>query len=212
MFYPKMLREEARLRNKGFTLVAGIDEAGRGPLAGPVVAACCILKGLPFTTEVNDSKLLSPKKRETAYREIILKTFFSIGIVKSDLIDKINIYNATKLAMEKAVKNLSLVPDYLLIDGNISLPNISIPQKLLIKGDSRSLSIASASIIAKVTRDRIMAYYHEYFPHFGFFKHKGYGTREHYRVLKYIGPSLVHRRSFNLISKENRHGDEFENS
>lgn len=198
-----MLKIESSLKSNGFSLIAGIDEAGRGPLAGPVVASAVILKDHSFISEINDSKLLSPKKREIAFKEIISKSIFGIGIVDSATIDRINIHNASILAMERAVRNLPISPDYLIIDGKIRLSNISIPQDHFIKGDSKSLSIASASIIAKVTRDRIMSIYHSYYPVYGFNKHKGYGTRDHYEALSNVGPSMIHRNSFNLIKNNN---------
>lgn len=189
---------EEKLKNKGFLLIAGIDEAGRGPLAGPVVASAVILNKFKFKAKITDSKLLSPQKRTEAYLEIMDKATVGIGVVGADVIDRINIYRATILAMEQAVKNLKLPPDYLLIDGNIKL-STNIPQESLIKGELQSISIASASIIAKVTRDKIMTIYDRFIPHFGFKKHKGYGTKDHYLALNRIGPSPLHRKSFNLI-------------
>lgn len=193
-----MLYHERRARRRGYLLVAGVDEAGRGPLAGPVVAASCILKDYKFRNRIDDSKLLTPSSRLRAYEEIIEKTIYSVGITDEKIIDKINIYKATCLAMEKAVKTLEVEPDYLLIDGRVKL---SIPHRrvYIIGGDSKSLSIACASIIAKVTRDRIMEDYDRLYPEYGFGQHKGYGTKQHFRAIRKHGPSPIHRFTFSPL-------------
>ena len=154
---PLLLPEE-NAKTLGFKAIAGIDEAGRGPLAGPVVAASVILKDFNFSARIDDSKKLSPSMRERAYNEILKKAVVGIGIVPEDIIDRINILRATILAMEEAVLNLSTPPDLLMIDGNISL-RFNCPQMSIIGGDRKSISIACASIIAKVTRDRLLKFY-----------------------------------------------------
>jgi ribonuclease HII len=192
----KMTVYEAQCYEKGYKLIAGVDEVGRGPLAGPVVAAAVILGEGVLIPGVNDSKKLSEEKREYLYEEIKSKALcFSIGIVDEKVIDEINILNATYLAMEKALFGLSEKPDYILLDA-VTLKGISIPQKGIVKGDSLSLSIASASIIAKVTRDRMVSEYDKMYPHFSFSRHKGYGTKEHIECIKKYGLLPIHRRSF----------------
>lgn len=195
-----MLYHERKAHKRGFRRVAGIDEAGRGPLAGPVVAASLILKKSRFRHRIDDSKKLTPRARGLAYGEIRKKAWIGIGIVSEKIIDEINIYNATVLAMEEAIRNLGVKPDFLLIDGRIKL---KAPCKKLhiIRGDSKSRSIACASIIAKVTRDRIMCEYHKKYPGYGFLRHKGYATKEHVRRLMKHGPSPIHRMSFNPVKK-----------
>jgi len=186
---------EKRIEREGFKLIAGVDEAGRGPLAGPVVASAVILKKFKFKAEVRDSKKLSARQREIAYEEILKKSIFSVGVISHKLIDRLNIRQATIMAMKRAVLNLSVLPDYLLVDGRVSI-KLSLKSESIIKGDTKILSIACASIVAKVTRDRIMQKYHKSFPDYGFNKHKGYGTREHLRALKELGPCRIHRFSF----------------
>lgn len=192
-----LLLEESRAKAKGFKLIAGVDEAGRGPLAGPVVAASVILKSSDFTVRIDDSKKLSAQAREKAYQQILKKSIIGIGIIPEALIDKINIYRATILAMEKAVLDLEKRPDFIIIDGNLRL-KIRIKQQSIIKGDQKSLSIACASIVAKVTRDRLLRFYDILFPDYGFGSHKGYGTRSHIRILKEKGFSPIHRRTFKV--------------
>ena len=153
-----LLQHEKRLNSQGLRLIAGIDEAGRGPLAGPVVAGAVILKNFSFTCEINDSKLLSEKKRELAYKEIIKKAVVGVGIIDEKTIDKVNIYQATKKAMQMAVSKLKIPPDYVMVDGNMKIAT-KCPLKCIVRGDSKSLSIAAASIVAKVTRDRLMIDY-----------------------------------------------------
>jgi ribonuclease HII len=183
---------------KGFKLIAGIDEAGRGPLAGPVVAAAVIFPPDYKNGQINDSKQLSYRKREELY-EIIKNNAVTVGIgvTDADVIDRINILQASLLAMREAVLELSTPPDFLLIDGlhKIHMP---IPQKPLVKGDTLSISIAAASIIAKVSRDRIMEMYHRQFPQYNFLQNKGYGTKEHCNALREFGMCKIHRRSFHL--------------
>lgn len=190
-----MTRYEKKALKSGFKRIAGIDEAGRGPLAGPVVAACVILKDFKFQERIDDSKALSPRSRQKAYLEIIKKSYYSIGIADELLIDQINIFRAANFAMEQAVKNMPLEPDYLLIDGRMKL-DLPHKRECIIKGDSKSISIACASIIAKVTRDLIMAELDKYYPIYGFKKHKGYGTKDHIDTIFKNGPSPIHRFTF----------------
>jgi ribonuclease HII len=190
-----LLRHEKKLNRAGYQIIAGVDEAGRGPLAGPVVAGAVILKTFSFEETIDDSKKLSAKKRERAYAEIIEKAFFGIGIIDEKEIDRINIYRATIKAMELAVSNLSIPPDYIIVDGNMKLA-ADCPVKSIVRGDAVSLSIAAASIIAKVTRDNIMLNYQKEYPQYGFAQHKGYATRAHIEAIRACGYSPIHRRSF----------------
>ncbi|MFD6438588.1 ribonuclease HII [Peribacillus sp. NPDC060186] len=193
--FMKMTEFEQELRKQGFSVIAGIDEVGRGPLAGPVVTSAVILPESFYLPGLNDSKKIPESKRELFY-EIILKEAVSIGvgIVHSEEIDEINIYQATKKAMIAAVNNLSELPDHLLIDAmKLEVP---IPQLSLIKGDARSISISAASIIAKVTRDRMMKEYGVAHPEYGFEKHMGYGTKQHLEAIDNHGLTPWHRRSF----------------
>ena len=192
-----MTQVESRLSNQGFCRVAGVDEAGRGPLAGPVVAAACILLNGVLFQNLNDSKKLSPKIRDVLFGEITTSSnvIYAIGVIDVEVIDQVNILQATLLAMQMAVKNLKEKADYLLIDGN-KAPHFDVPSMTIIKGDNYSLSIAAASILAKVTRDRIMSELDEKWPMYGFKKHKGYGTAEHLKAIDQYGPSLHHRQSF----------------
>ena len=181
---------------KGFKTICGIDEAGRGPLAGPVYAAAVIL---PIDLEIeglNDSKKLTEKKREALFDIICEKAIsYSIGISTEEEIDEINILNATFLAMRRAVDGLSVKPDFALVDGN-QHPKLSIPDETIVKGDGKSMSIAAASILAKVSRDRFMLEIAEKYPEYCFQQHKGYGTKLHYEMIEKYGVSPVHRRSF----------------
>lgn len=190
-----MLYYERKFSQKGYNLIAGVDEAGRGPLAGPVVSAAVILRSTKFENRIDDSKVLSADMRQKAYTEISQKAYVSVGIVSQNIIDNINILEATRLSMKRAVAFLRPSPHFVLVDGNIKL-DIDIPYAAIVKGDAKSLSIACASIIAKVTRDRIMSIYHKFMPEYNFSKHKGYGTQEHLAILKRIGPSPIHRWSF----------------
>ena len=183
---------------EGYKQIAGIDEAGRGPLAGPVVAAAVIFPPDYRNAEIKDSKKLSARKREKLY-EIIRSEAVAIGMgaADADIIDRVNILRATLQAMREAVLELSTPPDFLLIDGLHCIP-MQIPQKPLVKGDNRSVSIAAASIIAKVSRDRIMEMYHRQFPQYNFLQNKGYGTKEHCTALKQFGMCKIHRKSFHV--------------
>ncbi len=196
MFSKPDLSYEIDVYRQGITHIAGIDESGRGCLAGPVVAAAVIFQQGYFIDGVNDSKKLLPARREYLF-EIIRVNALSIGvgIVDNKEIDKINIYNATINAMKMAVDALAIHPDYLLIDA-VPLKDLPIPQLPLIKGDTLSFTIACASIVAKVTRDSLMAGHHLSFPEYNFRTHKGYGTRDHIERLKQYGPCTLHRRSF----------------
>ena len=187
---------ERAARLCGYRRVAGIDEVGRGPLAGPVVAAAVILPTRHRLIGLNDSKQLSERERERLYAAI-LEHAVGIGIGRADVaeIDQLNILEATRLAMRRALGQLAPFPDYVLIDA-VVLPGVRVPARPIIKGDSLSVSIAAASIIAKVTRDRLMAQYHDLFPEYGFLSHKGYGTAEHLERLARHGPCSIHRRSF----------------
>jgi ribonuclease HII len=192
----QMLLEERRLWETGYTMIGGVDEVGRGPLAGPVVAACVILpKGL-IIEGADDSKRLTLAKREELYDIISEKAeAIGLGIVDPSRIDEINIYNATIEAMMKAVRACRKQPEYLLLDA-MQLKELAIPQLPIIGGDGKSQSIAAASIIAKVTRDRMMTELAETYPEYGFEKHKGYGTSEHVAAIKQYGMLPIHRKSF----------------
>jgi ribonuclease HII len=198
---PDLLTFERLARNSGFPLVAGIDEAGRGPLAGPVVAAAVILPAGLLIKGVNDSKKLSPDTRERLFDAIIAQALsVGVGMGSAELIDRINILQATRHAMLEAVSQLAPQPDYILIDG-ISTINSPIPQKTIKKGDSLSLSIAAASIIAKVTRDRLMRELDKIHPGYGFSGHKGYGSVLHLEAIRRLGPSPVHRLTFGGVKE-----------
>ena len=178
------------------SFICGIDEAGRGPLAGPVVAGAVVLKKDAQILYLNDSKKLSEKRREELYLEIQEKAVsWAVGIAGPERIDEINILQATYEAMREAVSKLSVPPDILLNDA-VTIPGLDTPQVSIIKGDAKSLSIAAASVMAKVTRDHMMAQYGELYPQYGFAKHKGYGTAVHIAALKEFGPCPIHRRSF----------------
>ncbi len=178
------------------SFICGIDEAGRGPLAGPVVAGAVVLKKDAQILYLNDSKKLSEKRREELYLEIQEKAVsWAVGIAGPERIDEINILQATYEAMREAVSKLSVPPDILLNDA-VTIPGLDIPQVSIIKGDAKSVSIAAASVMAKVTRDHMMARYGELYPQYGFAKHKGYGTAAHIAALKEFGPCPIHRRSF----------------
>jgi ribonuclease HII len=187
---------EQEARRRGYRRIAGIDEAGRGPLAGPVVAAAVILPVHVRLTGVDDSKQLSEAERERLYHAILEKAV-GVGVGSADAgeVDSLNILEASRLAMCRAIADLAPSPDYVLTDA-VTLPAIRIPLRPIIKGDALSLSIAAASIIAKVTRDRLMAAYHETFPEYNFLSHKGYGTAEHRSMLARFGPCPIHRRTF----------------
>ncbi len=190
---PLLFEEQARTR--GFKTVAGIDEAGRGPLAGPVVAAAVILPERFNLPGLMDSKKLSEKKRNTLYPEIRRQATVGIGVASAAEIDQINILQATLLAMGRAVRRIPCTPDHLLIDGISPLP-LDLSQQCIKQGDSRSLSIAAASVVAKVIRDRIMLSFDRCFPDYEFVRHKGYGTASHRQALAQFGPCSIHRRTF----------------
>ncbi|MBP7056037.1 MAG: ribonuclease HII [Candidatus Omnitrophica bacterium] len=194
----RLLRLEKRLNREGFKLIAGVDEAGRGPLAGPVVAGAVILKVPHFTNRVDDSKKLSERQRNAAYLEIVKNGMTGLGIVCEKDIDEINIHQATKKAMQMALDNLPIKPDYVLVDGIIRLAT-DCPYMSIIKGDSRCLSIAAASIVAKVTRDKIMVEYDKLYPQYGFARHKGYPTKNHKAALKVHGYCPIHRRTYHPV-------------
>jgi ribonuclease HII len=192
----KMLSEERKLWEQGFLWVAGIDEAGRGPLAGPVYAAACVLPREFHLPGLNDSKKVSARRRESLFAEIPEQAlFYGVGRAEAAEIDQINILQATKLAMQRALAAMSDRPDYLLLDA-VRLPEVDLPQTALIGGDGLSVSIAAASILAKVSRDHWMLELHTRYPQYGFDRHKGYPTREHQQALRQFGPCPEHRRSY----------------
>ncbi len=191
-----LLEFENRCLEEGYSLIAGVDEVGRGPLAGPVCAAAVILPAGVEIDGVDDSKKLTEKKRELLYDVIAENAVaWSVAFVEPEIIDEINIRQATHLAMENAVKNLSGQPDFLLVDGNDKIP-FSVPSAYIVKGDAKSLSIAAASIMAKVTRDRYMVEMGKEYPEYFFEKHKGYGTAAHMEAIRKYGLTPLHRRSF----------------
>lgn len=177
--------------------ICGIDEAGRGPLAGPVVVASVIMKPDSFIEGVNDSKKVSEKKREKLYEQITKEAVsYSVGIINQDEIDKINILNATKKGLTESIKGLEIKPDRILVDALNNIDTCSIPYMSIVKGDAKCYVVAAASIIAKVTRDRIMRQWDEVYPQYGFINHKGYGTAAHIEAIKKYGLCPLHRRSF----------------
>lgn len=191
-----LYRHDESFREQGFHATAGIDEAGRGPLAGPVVASAVILSPVKKIAGLRDSKKIPEKEREILFWEVLSNCRdVGIGIVEPETIDRINILKATKLAMETAVNDLSSMPDLLLIDA-VNLPSIAAEQVSIIKGDALSASIAAASIVAKVVRDHIMKQYDSLYPQYGFARHKGYPTREHISKISLHGPCLIHRKTF----------------
>lgn len=200
------LVQENRIFSQGYKLIAGLDEAGRGPLAGPVVAACVVLSPeFKIDSEelklIKDSKKLTAGKREKLF-EVIKEQFVEVGVGICDnrAVDKINIFQAAFLAMKKALGALKQKPDFVLLDGGFKIPNYSGQQKNIVKGDQLVFSIAAASIIAKVTRDRLMQEMHEIYPQYGFNQHKGYGTKMHLENLKKYGPCPIHRQSFKPVN------------
>lgn len=195
-----LLRHDKNFLDQGFSSLAGVDEAGRGPLAGPVVASAVIVRDFSFSSRVNDSKKMTEKARRAAYEEILAKCVVSVAWAEADEIDKINIYQASLLAMKRAVLGLREKADFILIDGPIRL-DLPANQRGIIDGDALSFSIACASVIAKVTRDRMMDYYDMLYPEYGFAGHRGYGTAEHMQALAQNGPCDIHRRSFEPVRK-----------
>ncbi len=197
-----MLVFEKKLRAKGYDFIIGVDEAGRGPLAGPVVAAAVVLKDFKFTNRVDDSKKLNPVQRRAALSEIKNKSLYAVAAVNHQKIDQVNILQATILAMQKAVLRLtcqlkpaSLKRAFVLVDGNMKF-KLDLPYQSIVGGDGKSLSIAAASILAKEHRDQIMAVFDKLYPHYGFIKHKGYPTQSHRDILRKKGPVAIHRKSF----------------
>lgn len=187
---------EIAAHEKGYKVVCGIDEAGRGPLAGPVFAAAVILPENYSHPVLNDSKKLSEKKRDAVYDDIIKDAVcYSVGVATEEEIDEINILNATFLAMKRAVEGLVIKPDFAYIDGN-QYPKTGVKEETIVKGDGKCISVAAASIIAKVSRDRFMLEIDKQYPEYQFSKHKGYGTKLHYEMIEKYGVSKVHRRSF----------------
>lgn len=199
----KQLKQiEEEIYNTGVETICGIDEAGRGPLAGPVVVAAVIMPRDSFIEGVNDSKKVSEKKRELLYDLITKEAIaWGVGIIDQKEIDRINILNATKEGLTTAIKNLEVKPDRIIVDALKGIDTLGIPYTSIIKGDAKCYSIAAASIIAKVTRDRIMRQWDEIYPQYGFEKHKGYGTAMHMQAIREYGLCPLHRRSFtkNLI-------------
>ncbi len=193
----ELKKDEEKLYSDEVKYIAGIDEAGRGPLAGPVVVGVVILPKDSMIEGVNDSKKVSEKKRENLYDEITSQAIdWSVGIVDQTEIDEINILNATKKALTMAISNLKIKPDLILVDALNNIDTKGIKYKSIIKGDAKEYSIAAASIIAKVTRDRIMRQWDEIYPEYGFAGHKGYGTAKHIQAIKENGPCMLHRKSF----------------
>ena len=192
---------ESKASHQGFKNIAGIDEAGRGPLAGPVVAAAVIFPSKVNIPGLNDSKKLSANKREELFPKIQeISVAFGLAVVDQKVIDKINILQAARLAMKQAVETLKITPGLLLIDGNQKIDS-TLNQWVIVKGDSRSLSIAAASVLAKVTRDRIMDGYHKLYPQYEFNRHKGYGTKLHRNLIQEHGPCPIHRSTFKGVSE-----------
>ena len=193
----KLKEFENKLYNENIEYIAGIDEAGRGPLAGPVVVGCVIMPKDSFIEYVNDSKKISETKREMLYEKITSEAVaYSTGIIWQDEIDEINILNATKKALTMALDSLKTKPDIILVDALEKIDTNGIPYKSIIKGDAKIYSISCASIIAKVTRDRIIREYDELYPEYGFSKHKGYGTAKHIQAIKEYGLCPLHRKTF----------------
>lgn len=188
---------EENLHSQGIEYICGIDEAGRGPLAGPVVVAAAIMPKDSMIEGVNDSKKVSEKKREALYEKITEEAIaWGVGIIDQKEIDRINILNATKEGLTEAVKSLNVKPDRIIVDALNGIDTLGIPYTSIIKGDAKCYSIAAASIIAKVTRDRIMRQWDEIYPQYGFEKHKGYGTKAHIEAIKEYGLCPLHRLSF----------------
>ena len=188
---------EKNLYSKGFEKICGIDEAGRGPLAGPVVIAGVIMPQDSMIEGVNDSKKISEKKREKLYDAILQEAIsYAVAIIGQDVIDEINILNATKQGVTMVIEEMEIKPDLILVDALTHIDTKGIPYDSIIKGDAKCYNIAAASIIAKVTRDRIMRQWDEIYPQYGFINHKGYGTAKHIEALKQYGPCPLHRKSF----------------
>ncbi len=192
---------ERQIYKRGYHSVCGVDEVGRGPLAGPVVAAAVVMPDDVEIDDLDDSKKLSPKRREIVFERIVeMELPCAIGIIDNENIDRMNIHKASLMAMRKAVRDLKGAPDFVLVDGTFLIPNINAPQLAVVKGDACCRSIAAASIVAKVTRDRIMERYEILYPSFSFSKHKGYPTPAHLEELAIGGPCEIHRRSFKPVA------------
>jgi ribonuclease HII len=192
---------EVWLATQGYKAICGVDEVGRGPLAGPVVAAAVIFPADLVIEGLDDSKKLTARARQRVFEEIAQQNLVcAVGILDHLAIDSLNIHHASLLAMRKAVSDLSQSPDFVLVDGNFAIPNLASPQFAVVRGDARCRAIAAASIVAKVTRDRIMDHYQGVFPEFSFSVHKGYPTPRHLRELRDHGPSDIHRRSFRPVA------------
>ena len=201
----KKIEEEIYSKNENIKYICGIDEAGRGPLAGPVVVASVIMPHDSMIEGVNDSKKVSEKKREELYEKIIEESIsYGVGIMDHNEIDEYNILNATKMGLTNSLKELTVKPDLIVVDALNKIDTLGIPYKSIIKGDAKEYSIAAASILAKVTRDTMMREYDEIYPQYGFAGHKGYGTAKHIAAIKENGPCILHRRSFikNFIDEE----------
>lgn len=193
----KHLEKEIYEKNNNIQLICGVDEAGRGPLAGPVVVACCMMPKDSMIEGINDSKKVSEKKRETIYEKIIEEAIaYGVGIIDQKEIDHINILNATKVGVTRALQDMAEKPDLILIDALERIDTLGVPYKSIIKGDEIAYSISAASIIAKVTRDRIMRQWDQIYPEYGFERHKGYGTTYHIQAIKEYGLCPIHRKSF----------------
>ncbi len=199
---PNLEQVEKSLFEKGYNYIAGVDEAGRGPLAGPVVAAAVIFPRGLIIEGLDDSKKLSAKRRDLLFDEIAASgAICSVGVIDNLTIDKINILRASLLAMRKAVTALKTKPEFILVDGTYTIPNLDFPQFAIIGGDALCASISAASIIAKVTRDRIMDKYQEIYPEFSFSVHRGYPTPQHLNELRTNGPTEIHRRTFRPVEE-----------
>ncbi len=197
-----MTHLEQMLADKGYETICGVDEVGRGPLAGPVVAAAVIMPPSIAIEGLTDSKKLSPRQRERIFEEIVeMGLVCAVGVIDHECIDRMNILKASLMAMRKAVMDLKLSPDIILVDGNYPIPNVEQPQFTVVGGDRQCQSISAASIVAKITRDRIMDKYEALFPSFSFAKHKGYPTSEHLEELREHGPSDIHRKSFKPVAE-----------
>lgn len=193
-------RHEAEVLRQGFRVVAGLDEVGVGPWAGPVVAAAVVVRQRRFHVRIDDSKCLTALQRARAYDAICRQADIGVGIISHTIVDRENVLQATRRAMQEAILRLESSPEFLLVDGR--LPSLGhLPQRNLVRGERQSLSIACASIIAKVTRDRLMQFYDRLFPQYGFAQHKGYGTRVHVASLRRHGPSPLHRLSYQPVAE-----------
>ena len=196
---PLLLHDEAYFK-QGIQSLAGVDEAGRGPLAGPVVASAVIVRDFSFVCRINDSKKMSEGAREKAYWEILAKCSVGISVIDPGIIDKVNIFQASMRAMQEAVTKLGEFPGVVLVDG-AHTPKLPFKQIPVVDGDAKSFTIACASVVAKVTRDRMMEFYDEVYPEYGFGRHKGYGTAEHMQALEKYGPCRIHRKSFEPVAR-----------